>query len=88
MLRQLRLVGLDPLECSFKMVAVGPLYPEQADMPSHIVYRDKVAGLERAVATNLRARGLSVLGVHHSRFGAEPEVVENVLSELARLLEI
>ena len=88
MLRQLRAVYADPFSCSFKMVAVGPIYPEQDDMPSHQVYRDKVAGLKKAVAGSLRARGLTVLGIHHSKFDPEPGALEEVLAELSMQLGV
>lgn len=62
--RQLKRVGLAPEVCTFEMVAVGPLFPEQEDMERHRAVRDQAAALERALADHLRAAGHEVLGDH------------------------
>lgn len=67
MSRQLRKAGLTPADCSFRMVAIGPLFPEQVDMDSHSPVRDIVARLENELASWLRKRGYEVLGIHHCR---------------------
>jgi hypothetical protein len=62
--KQLRRAGLPPERCTFEMVAVGPLFPEQEDMDLHVVVRDRVAAHERALADHLRVAGYDVLGSH------------------------
>ncbi len=62
--RQIVRVGLNPTRCRFRMVALGPLFPEQGAMKAHRPIRDKVAALERGVADFLRQRRYSVLGTH------------------------
>src|SRR5580692_1692961 len=52
--RQLARAGIDPACCTFEMIAVGPIFPEQANMERHVVVRDQVAALERALADHLR----------------------------------
>jgi hypothetical protein len=64
--KQLRKAGVDYEECSFEMVAVGPIYPEQATFAAHVPLRDQMAALERAVADELRQHGHLVLGTHPS----------------------
>jgi hypothetical protein len=44
------------------MVAIGPIWPEQADFEAHKPVRDQMAALERAIADELRQRGYVVLG--------------------------
>ncbi len=62
--RQLTRAGLAPENCTFEMVAVGPLFPEQDDMERHRAVRDQAAALERALADHLRTAGHEVLGDH------------------------
>ncbi|MBN2562787.1 MAG: hypothetical protein JXQ75_17830 [Phycisphaerae bacterium] len=62
--RQLKAAGIDPLECQFDMVAIGPIFAEQQSMEAHRPYRDKMAALEQALAELLRQRGYAVLGQH------------------------
>lgn len=54
----------DCLNCSFEMVAIGPVFNEQDDWDRHKVVRDKMAALEGAIANELKNRGYSVLGNH------------------------
>lgn len=68
LVRQLRSAGLDPLVCSFKFVAFGPLYGESKT--NHYPRRDRMAGLERSLADHLKDRGLKVLG-SHGRIGGK-----------------
>lgn len=56
--------SIDPLLCTFHMLAVGPLFPEQETFGEHVMYRDKMATLETALADHLRQKGYDVLGVH------------------------
>ncbi|MCX6618900.1 MAG: hypothetical protein NTZ98_22730, partial [Acidobacteria bacterium] len=56
--------GVEPSSCSFKMIAIGPLFPEQADIPSHNVMRDRVGALEKRLAEHLKQRGYDVVGGH------------------------
>jgi hypothetical protein len=62
--KQLRQAGLDSQDCTFEMVAFGPIFPEQPTFEKHVPFRDKMAALERAVADELRRRGYTVLGTH------------------------
>ncbi len=62
--KQLRRAGLDSHDCTFEMVAFGPIFPEQPTFEEHVPLRDKMAALERAVADELRRRGYTVLGTH------------------------
>jgi hypothetical protein len=65
---------VDPTECSFEMVAVGPLFPEQVTMQSHCPVRDQVAAVEKALAASLRERGYRVVGLHHCSSELDPQL--------------
>jgi hypothetical protein len=62
--RQLKEAALEPERCTFEMVAVGPLFPEQEDMERHRPFRDQAGALERALAEYLREAGHVVIGKH------------------------
>ena len=62
--KQLKHAGVKHEECSFEMVAIGPIWPEQADFEAHRPDRDQMAALEHAVADELRAARVS--GARHA----------------------
>jgi len=64
LLRNLMRHGFDPVRSSYSLFAVGPLYPEQATLPSHRRVRDRVAPIEAALAQQLEADGHIVIGTH------------------------
>lgn len=76
--RQLKKAGLPPERCTFEMVAVGPLHPEQEDMEQHRTFRDQVGGLERALADHLRDGGHEVLGNHPRAITCDAKVCAHV----------
>lgn len=81
--KQLKRAGVKYEECSFEMVAIGPIWPEQADFEAHKPVRDQMAALERAIADELRQRGYVVLGTH-PRTGTPNQTV---LQQLRALLD-
>jgi hypothetical protein len=83
LLRQLRRAGVKHEECCFDMIAVGPIFSEQATFVKHVPVRNKMAALERAVADELQRRGYMVLGIHPR--DATPE--QSVLQQIKTLLE-
>ena len=81
--KQLRNAGVKHVGCTFEMVAIGPLFPEQRTMTEHVPVRDQMAALERAVADDLKDRGYEVLGTH-PRVG-KPD--SSLVAQLRTLLE-
>ncbi|TXH03235.1 MAG: hypothetical protein E6R07_13105 [Nevskiaceae bacterium] len=64
LLRNIRAALFDPLQCKFKLISIGPLFPEQSTLKAHRKYRDIVAPLEAALAEHLKLKGHRVLGTH------------------------
>ncbi len=81
--RHLLYAGLDPKRCRFRMVALGPLFPEQRAMKAHRPLRDKVAALERGIADFLRQRRYSVLGAHAGSLGPDARLFATVQALVA-----
>lgn len=81
--KQLRAAGVKYEECSFEMVAVGPIFPEQATFEGHVPVRNQMAALERAIADELRQRGYELLGTH-PRTGIPDQ---SVLQQVQTLLD-
>jgi hypothetical protein len=80
--RNLRTAGIEPSSSSFRLIAVGPLFPEQSSFEKHKQPRDCLAALERDLASELRRRGHTVVGIHHSNAAAQPDLLASVLAEL------
>lgn len=65
LLRKLKTEKINPSECHYRMLAIGPLYKEQDTFKQHKPYRDIIATIEHQVAQTLKNRGLIVLGKHY-----------------------
>lgn len=76
--RQIRRLNLNPSECIFELRAFGPIYPEQIDLHSHRLIRDKIAPLEGALADYLREQGCEVVGKHGSKGALDPIILEKI----------
>jgi hypothetical protein len=81
--RQLRESGINTLNCTFEMVAIGPMFPEQETMAKHAAIRDQVAALERALADFLRQRGYDVRGSHPRAVAPD----ENLIAQVRAIVE-
>lgn len=62
--RQLRNAEVNHEGCTFEMLAIGPIFPEQTSFAEHVPVRNQMAALERAVADDLKELGYAVLGTH------------------------
>jgi len=76
--RHLHRAGVRYEECTFEMVAIGPIFPEQSSLEEHVPIRDRMAALERAVADLLRDCGYVVLGTHPRRGTPDPELLQQI----------
>jgi hypothetical protein len=72
--------------CSYKLIAVGPIFPEQSSYKAHEIHRDIVAPLEAGLAQHLRTKGLDVCGSHSSRHPLNKKLFAQVLGKLKGLV--
>ena len=77
--RNLRAAGVDPGACVLQMIAIGPLFPEQADFEAHRPVRDLVGALEAGLAQALRKKGHTVLGKHPPKGSVDEGQLANIL---------
>lgn len=77
--KRVREQGLDCSECSYRVVGIGPLFEQQANMDLHRPFRDKMAALESYVAELLRSRGYPVIGTHPRAKIVDANLLKRVL---------
>lgn len=78
LLNQLRHAGVEPGECAFDVIAVGPIFPEQLSLADHLPYRNRMGWLEWQVADRLRQRGYRVLGEHRRAGVVDDDLLRQV----------
>ncbi len=78
LLRHVRALKLDPLTCTYELLAFGPIFPEQTTLELHRKFRDQIAPLETALAAFLRSGGHEVVGTHGSKGEPDPQLVAEV----------
>jgi hypothetical protein len=82
----LREIGVNPSSCSYRMVAFGPLFSEQATFQHHVEYRDKLAGLEGELARSLKEKGYNVLGIHSPCIELDSEI-SSIAAQILRCIK-
>ena len=87
LLRHLWKRRLNPLSCTYSLVAVGPLFPEQRNLRTHRPFRDRVAAIEAALARQLRADGYKVVGTHPSSQETDGALYRTVLRRVRTALK-
>lgn len=80
--KNLRANGLEPENCEYKLLTLGPLYPEQDTFETHRPYRDIVALLEAELAYTLTERGFDVIGKHPKRGSHDQNLFNKVISNI------
>jgi hypothetical protein len=86
LLRHIRKRSLDPQRCNFKLIAIGPVFPEQSTLAAHRHHRDMIAPMEAALAEYLRAKGHDVCGSHSSKLKLNTELFGQVVKKLNGLI--
>ncbi len=76
--KRLKEVGVNPKKSNFRMLALGPLFPEQETFKEHAPFRDQMATFEYELANHLKNNKYNVLGIHHQ----SASVSEKTLSEI------
>jgi hypothetical protein len=77
--KQLNVRGIDPLSCSFELVAVGPIHPEQPCKKDHRACWGDVVAAERELARFLQQRGYDVVGESYYKAGGDRVIVNQLL---------
>lgn len=67
MSKELEARGIDLTTCTFRLLAIGPIPPEQPDVGQHELFRGLVAAQETALAGLLCTRGYKVISKHVPR---------------------
>ncbi|MFC1739067.1 hypothetical protein ACFL1G_08475 [Planctomycetota bacterium] len=74
--------NINPLDCTFEMFAIGPLFPEQNSKENHYPIRDEMAALEFALSNELKKRNYTVLGTHIPKKSLHKQLFQQVLSKI------
>jgi hypothetical protein len=80
--------GWEPQHCHFEHIAIGPLFPEQDSMGTHIPYRDRTAAIEFALSQVIE-KAYRLIGTHGSSFAVLPEdeaLKERLVAEILAFL--
>jgi hypothetical protein len=77
--------GVDPRQCQFRMVGHGPMFEEPAEkaMEAHKPIRDKLAGIEKKLAEDLKAAGYDVMNIVRSKAPLDEALYEDVRAAFA-----
>ncbi|MFZ2631710.1 MAG: hypothetical protein WA081_06050 [Desulfosalsimonadaceae bacterium] len=84
--KRLKEAGVNPKTSKFRMLALGPLFPEQESFEAHKPYRDQMATLEYETTAYLREKQFTVLGKHHLGRPVPQDIVEEIKSKVLRFL--
>jgi hypothetical protein len=84
--RHLLKLGFEPEQCSFRLVALGPLAPESKGQArlEHDRRRDAVAAMEKALAQAMTAAGYEVMNKVDSRKALDAERFGEVRAGFAK----
>ena len=77
--KQLGQINVHPSQCTFEMLAIGPIFPEQDTFDLHKPIRDTVGALEAALADELVRRGYNVIGTHGRRVTPDANLWAEIL---------
>ena len=84
--KRLNEVGINPRTCNFRMLALGPFFPEQANFDNHKPFRDQMATYEFELANYLKTEGCNVLGSHHIGITVDNEILIDVKSQVLNFI--
>ena len=85
--KRLKEKSVDPKTSKFRMLALGPLFPEQKSFATHRPYRDQMATLEHETAAYLREKQFTVLGKHHPGTPVAQDFVDEIKSKVLTFLK-
>ena len=82
----LRKVSIHPENCEYKLLAIGPLFPEQETFDAHKPYRDIVGLLEAELAFNISQRSLEIIGSHPKRGNYDLALFDEILIKVNKFV--
>ena len=85
--KRLNEAGVNPMSSSFRMLALGPFFPEQQTFEAHKPFRDKMATMEYMVAQFLADKGANVLGTHHLGSKIDKALLLEIQEKVIEFLE-
>ena len=78
--------GLNPENCEYNLLTLGPIFPEQETFDAHVPYRDIVGLLEAELAFNISHRGLEVIGSHPNRGDYDKTLFNKILGKVEEFI--
>ncbi len=84
--KRLEEVQVDPIKSKFRMLALGPFFPEQEDFEAHKPYRDQMATFEFELTRYLKNQGHNVLGTHYKGMAVKADHLEEVKTKVMAFL--
>jgi hypothetical protein len=75
--------AVDPDECTFRLVAHGPVLDEAADQETHKHRRDIIAAVEKQLAEDLAAAGYTIMNEVRSRMPLDRVLYQSVQQAFA-----
>ena len=81
--RHLRRKDIDPERCAFRLVAHGPVLKEATTRAGHLKARDRVAALEKALATAMAVADYDVINTINCRIELDAETFVGVRAAFA-----
>jgi len=80
--KRLNEAHINPKESKFRMLALGPFFPEQETFEAHKPYRDQMVTFEYELSRHLKKIGYSVLGKHHPGAKVKEAALNEVKSKV------
>ena len=85
--KRLREVGIQPKNSNFRMLAIGPIFPERDSFEKHKRYRDYLATIEFELANFIESLGYNVIGNHHAGSKVQEDVISEINNEVMEFLK-
>lgn len=82
--RRLRVRGIEPESCTFRLVAYGPILKEASSREKHRKSRDNIAAVEKALADAMTAAGYNVINEVNCRIALNAEMFAGVRDAFAK----
>jgi hypothetical protein len=85
--KRLKEANVNPKTSKFRMLALGPLFPEQDEFEAHKPFRDQMATFEFELSRYLKNRGYNVLGTHHKGSVVQTAQLSEIKSNVMKFLQ-